>query len=152
MVALFPIRSIHRIAQSGHAARVSGVPFAATNSACSWASAYQPNDVSTIVSRRLRCSRSGQDHRKKKSNRSSFLIFAGSSLNKEISLSKSSLLVATLLPTPTLSDPPKEHHHEHTKYLGRKLTFDDFPNFKRKLVVQHIPLAHSTDEIMHYFF
>ena len=34
----------------------------------------------------------------------------------------------------------------------RKVTFDDFPNFKRKLVVQNIPLSQSEQDITNYFF
>lgn len=39
-----------------------------------------------------------------------------------------------------------------TEQKPRKLSFQDFPNFKRKLVVQGIPLSQSTDDIMAYFF
>lgn len=34
----------------------------------------------------------------------------------------------------------------------RKVSFEDFPNFKRKLVVQNIPLSQSEEDIMQYFF
>ena len=34
----------------------------------------------------------------------------------------------------------------------RKVTFDDFPNFKRKLVVQNIPLSQTEEEITNHFF
>jgi len=34
----------------------------------------------------------------------------------------------------------------------RKLTVEDFPSYKRKLVVQNIPISQSTEDIMNYFF
>jgi len=34
----------------------------------------------------------------------------------------------------------------------RKVSFDDFPNFKRKLVVQNIPLSQTEHDIMQFFF
>ena len=34
----------------------------------------------------------------------------------------------------------------------RKVSFEDFPNFKRKLVVQNIPLSQSESDIMQFFF
>lgn len=34
----------------------------------------------------------------------------------------------------------------------RKVSFEDFPNFKRKLVVQNIPLSQAESEIMQFFF
>jgi len=34
----------------------------------------------------------------------------------------------------------------------RKITFDDFPNYKRKLVVQNIGLSESESDIMNYFY
>ena len=34
----------------------------------------------------------------------------------------------------------------------RKISLDDFPNWKRKIVVQNIPLSQSTQEIMAYFY
>lgn len=32
------------------------------------------------------------------------------------------------------------------------MSFEDFPNFKRKLVVQNVPLSQSEQDIMEYFF
>ena len=34
----------------------------------------------------------------------------------------------------------------------RKVSFEDFPNLHRKLVVQNIPLSQSQEDIMQYFF
>lgn len=34
----------------------------------------------------------------------------------------------------------------------RKVELKDFPNFKRKLVVQNVPFDQSEEEIMNYFF
>ena len=34
----------------------------------------------------------------------------------------------------------------------RKITLEDFPNWKRKIVVQNIPLSESNSDIMAYFY
>ena len=34
----------------------------------------------------------------------------------------------------------------------RKVELKDFPNYKRKLVVQNIPMEVSEDEVMNYFY
>jgi len=34
----------------------------------------------------------------------------------------------------------------------RKIEMKDFPNYKRKLVVQNIPMDSPEDEIMNYFY
>ena len=34
----------------------------------------------------------------------------------------------------------------------RKVDIKDFPNYKRKLVVQNIPLEFTEEQIMNYFF
>jgi hypothetical protein len=34
----------------------------------------------------------------------------------------------------------------------KKLTVEEFPSYKRKLVVQNIPIAQSNEDIMNYFF
>lgn len=34
----------------------------------------------------------------------------------------------------------------------RKLDLKDFPNYKRKLIVQNIPIEVTDDEIMNYFY
>lgn len=34
----------------------------------------------------------------------------------------------------------------------RKISLEDFPNFKRKLVVQNIPKGYDEEQIMNFFY
>ena len=42
--------------------------------------------------------------------------------------------------------------NKEREIIIRKLDLKDFPNYKRKLVVQNIPIEVTEEEIMNYFY